>query len=108
MGVAFGKQWSKDGYRLIGKYRQRISILAMATIVRDNGVNMGKMRLDEFGLEFDGVLGLAVLHEDNVDNVITDVSFPFNLKSLTIHKREHSRRSLFIPNLFSSLQVFAR
>ena len=78
----------------------------MATIVRDNGVNMGKMRLDEFGLEFDGVLGLAVLHEDNVDNVITDVSFPFNLKSLTIHQRK--QRSLFIPNLFSSLQVFAR
>ena len=49
----------------------------------DYRVNMGKMGLDKLGLEFDGVFWLT-LHENNVNNVIADVSFPFNLKSLPI------------------------
>ena len=91
--VAFGQEWTKDRYTLIGKYCQGIHWFLVTDTMCDNRVNMGEMWLDKFWLEFDCVFWFT-LHEDNVHNVITDVSFPFNLKSLLLNN-DTPRESLF-------------
>ena len=48
-------------------------------LVAHDGVDVGEVGLDEDGLEAAHV-GEAAVHEDDVDNVVADVAFAFNLK----------------------------
>lgn len=81
---SIGKQGPKQGYTLVGKHSESVTIGFFD--VTDDSMNVCEVRLDKLRLEFGGVFR-ASIHKDNVDNVIAYVSLTFYLLSVLGRKR---------------------
>ena len=97
---SIGKERPKQGHTFIREHSENVTIGFFD--VADNSMNVGKVGLDELGLEF-GRIFRASIHKDNVDNVIAYMPLTFYLKIEVQNMYRFSFPSLF---LLSGTQLF--
>ena len=74
---SIGKERPKQGHTFIREHSENVTIGFFD--VADNSMNVGKVGLDELGLEF-GCIFRTSIHKDNIDNVVAYMPLTFYLK----------------------------
>ena len=77
-----GKTRSKQRDALLAKHTKVVAVCLL--YVRNEGVDVREIRLDENGLKF-GHVGEAPVKENDVHDVVADVSFPLDLKYIRVN-----------------------
>ena len=73
----FGEHWSKYWYVFIRHHSLAIRIRLLN--ISNHRIDVSEMRFDKLGLNFGRVFQTSI-HENDIDDIISNMSFSFNLK----------------------------